>query len=107
MLLKKEEKMEHILDEVVPSDELKKFEQKYHEEMLSGQVTTHDLHKKIYVVPFRVSKPLMRTQTICCREDVNKNTKSEVKTTWGSKHLLYYYARSMSAKIMCYGYCKV
>jgi hypothetical protein len=39
--LKKEEKMEHILDEVVPSDELKKFEQKFHEEMLSGQVTTH------------------------------------------------------------------
>ena len=30
--------MEHILDEVVPSEELKKFEQKYHEEMLSGQV---------------------------------------------------------------------
>jgi hypothetical protein len=50
--LTKEEKMEHILDEVVPSDELKKFEQKYHEEMLSGQVTTHDFHKKIYVVSF-------------------------------------------------------
>ncbi len=66
--------MEHILDEVVPSDELKKFEQKYHEEMLSGQVTTHDLHKKkINVVSFRVSQPLIRTQNISLREDVKKN----------------------------------
>ncbi len=41
---KNEGKMEHILDEVVPSDELKKFEQKYHEEMLSGQVTPPPPH---------------------------------------------------------------
>ena len=31
--------MEHILDEVVPPEDLKKFEQKYHEEILTGQVS--------------------------------------------------------------------
>ena len=31
--------MEHILDEVVPPEDLKKFEQKYHEEILTGQAS--------------------------------------------------------------------
>ena len=30
--------MEHILDETVPSEDLKKFEQKYHEELNQGKV---------------------------------------------------------------------
>ncbi len=30
--------MENVLDEVVPADDLKKFEQKYHEEMITGKV---------------------------------------------------------------------
>ena len=30
--------MEHILDETVPNDDLKKFEQKYHEELQNGKV---------------------------------------------------------------------
>jgi hypothetical protein len=30
--------MEQILDEVVPAEDLKKFEQKYHEEIQTGQV---------------------------------------------------------------------
>ena len=30
--------MEHILDETVPSADLKKFEQKYHEELQTGKV---------------------------------------------------------------------
>ena len=32
--------MEHILDETVPSADLKKFEQKYHEELQAGKVST-------------------------------------------------------------------
>ena len=39
--------MEQILDEVVPAEDLKKFEQKYHEEMLSGQVTLPCMFTKI------------------------------------------------------------
>ena len=30
--------MEHILDETVPNEDLKKFEQKYHEELQNGKV---------------------------------------------------------------------
>ena len=30
--------MEHILDETVPNEDLKKFEQKYHEELNNGKV---------------------------------------------------------------------
>jgi len=32
--------MEHILDETVPSADLKKFEQKYHEELQTGKVSS-------------------------------------------------------------------
>jgi len=32
--------MEHILDETVPSEDLKRFEQKYHEELNVGQVSS-------------------------------------------------------------------
>ena len=31
-------KMEYILEETVPSEDLKKFEQKYHEELQHGKV---------------------------------------------------------------------
>ena len=31
--------MEHILDETVPNEDLKKFEQKYHEELNHGKVS--------------------------------------------------------------------
>ena len=30
--------MEHILDETVPAEDLKRFEQKYHEELQHGKV---------------------------------------------------------------------
>ena len=30
--------MEHILDETVPAEDLKRFEQKYHEELQNGKV---------------------------------------------------------------------
>ena len=30
--------MEHMLDETVPTEDLKKFEQKYHEELQTGKV---------------------------------------------------------------------
>merc|ERR1711892_1190313 len=32
-------KMEHILDETVPAEDLKRFEQKYHEELQHGKVS--------------------------------------------------------------------
>jgi len=32
--------MEHILEETVPNDDLKKFEQKYHEELQNGKVSS-------------------------------------------------------------------
>ena len=31
-------RMEHILEETVPTEDLKKFEQKYHTELQAGQV---------------------------------------------------------------------
>merc|ERR1712042_25687 len=33
-------RMEHILDETVPAEDLKKFEQKYHEELQHGKVSS-------------------------------------------------------------------
>merc|ERR1712086_34320 len=33
-------KMEHILDETVPAEDLKRFEQKYHEELQHGKVSS-------------------------------------------------------------------
>ena len=30
--------MEHVIEETVPVEDLKKFEQKYHEELQAGQV---------------------------------------------------------------------
>jgi hypothetical protein len=45
--------------------------------MLSGQVTTHDLQKKIIIVYFWISQPLVRSQTSFRRENVNKSTISK------------------------------
>ena len=39
--------MEHILDETVPSADLKKFEQKYHEELQAGKVSTPVLIERL------------------------------------------------------------
>ena len=35
--------MEYILEETVPSEDLKKFEQKYHEELQHGKVRNIDI----------------------------------------------------------------
>ena len=36
--------MEYILEETVPSEDLKKFEQKYHQELQHGKVRRDALH---------------------------------------------------------------
>jgi hypothetical protein len=45
--------MENVLDEVVPADDLKKFEQKYHEEMITGKVVIVSLGNPELHVEFR------------------------------------------------------
>ena len=36
--------MEYILEETVPSEDLKKFEQKYHQELQHGKVRWKEMH---------------------------------------------------------------
>ena len=45
--------MEHILDETVPSADLKKFEQKYHEELQAGKVSTPVLIA-VLTIPYKL-----------------------------------------------------
>ena len=47
--------MEHILDETVPSADLKKFEQKYHEELQAGKVSTPVLIV-VLTIPYKLKK---------------------------------------------------
>jgi len=42
--------MEHVLDDVVPAEDLKKFEQKYHEEINTGKVGKQTL-KQLLIFP--------------------------------------------------------
>jgi len=78
--------MEHILDETVPAEDLKKFEQKYHEELQHGKVSSSSQFEYAWCL-VRSRYPADIRKGIILLEDLFQN-----KEETNKRDYLYYLA---------------